>query len=150
MVACRRTRIGGGAAGQVGSGASGTALNASSKSYACFSGTALTVSDPLRGLLGGVTGANGVVLGTAFTGAVTAGSVQLAPNGTFTYTPPAAPGSCTGTFSFVVNGSTTLMANITQCTSAACGLGGAPTALNDTYTSNIATRFQSAVRGFGE
>src|SRR3569833_1648713 len=39
------------------------ALNASDKSYYCISGTTLSVTDPSRGLLGGATGANGVVVG---------------------------------------------------------------------------------------
>src|SRR5262245_33475522 len=135
-------RIAGGATSGVGTQAgSGTNLNASNKSYACFSGVMLNVSDPIRGLLGGTTGANGVALGSVFTGGASATSISINANGTFTYTPPAT-GDCSGSFTFVVNGSTTLTANITQCTSSACGRGGAPTAVGDTYTSKVATRFQ--------
>ena len=135
-------KVAGGAASGVGSQAGSSAnLSASAKSYACFSGATLNVSDPSRGLLGGTTGANGVTMGTTFTGGASATSVQLYPNGTFTYTPPAT-GDCSGTFEFVVNGSTTLTAAITQCTNASCGFGDAPTAVADAYTSNIATRFQ--------
>ena len=135
-------KVAGGVNSGVGSQAgSGATLSASAKSYACFSGATLNVSDPVRGLLGGATGANGVALGTAFTGGASATSVQLDPNGTFSYTPPTS-GSCNGSFTFVVNGSTTLTATITQCASSSCGLGSAPTAVGDTYTSNIATRLQ--------
>ena len=136
--------VAGGSSTGVGSqSGSGVNLTASSKSYACFNGVVLSVSDPQRGLLGGTTGANGVVLGGTFTGAVSTSNLQLLDNGTFTYTPPSS-GSCTGTFTFVVNGQTAspYAATITQCTSSACGLGGAPTAVGDTYTSKIAHRFQ--------
>jgi hypothetical protein len=120
---------------------SGIALVASGKTYSCFSGVVLDVSDPQRGLLGGTTGANGVVLGATFGGAVSAANLQLRDNGTFTYTPPST-GNCSGAFDFVVNGTNTYTATIAQCASAACGLGAAPTALADTYASKIAHRFQ--------
>jgi len=74
-----------GATGTSAGGVSGsdTALTGvASKTYYCVNGRPLSVSDPLRGLLGGTTGANGVSLfSTSLPGN---GKLVLQPNGTFT------------------------------------------------------------------
>jgi hypothetical protein len=63
----------------------------------------------------------------------------LQADGTFTYTAPAT-GSCTGSFTALANGTSAIVASITQCdaTSSVTGcLGGAPTANADSYTSPV-------------
>ncbi|HEV7611739.1 MAG TPA: choice-of-anchor D domain-containing protein [Steroidobacteraceae bacterium] len=111
--------------------------------YLCVNGTTLSVSDPLRGLLGGTTGANGVAL---FSKNLLPGStLVLQPNGTFTYTPPAT-GTCAGSFQFVVNNSKTpITATIAECdassgSSAAmgCTVRGAPQIVDDSFNSSNA------------
>jgi Big-like domain-containing protein/multicopper oxidase len=136
--------VAGGAASGVGTqGGSQRALTgAASKTFFCVAGQALSVTDPLRGLLGGTTGANGVAVAGA--PALPAGStLSVQSNGTFTYTPPAS-GACGGSFNFTVNNNTAnpLTATIAECDSATqaagCTLTGAPTALPDSYTANNA------------
>ncbi len=95
------------------------------------------MTDPARGLLGGVVGANGVTLGAA-----TGGTAALQNNGTFSFTPSRHDVRWFVHIRRERQTATPLTATITQCTSAACGFGGAPTAVGDTYTSKIATRFQ--------
>jgi hypothetical protein len=138
----------------------GTSLAATSnKSFYCVAGSTLAVSDPTKGVLGGTTGANGAVLGTigaggavlapTFTGSVSASNLNFQSNGTFTYTPPAS-GSCSGSFTYVLNNTLTKTATITQCDASTPGcaaLGVAPTAVADTYTSNVASRLQIAPPG---
>lgn len=134
---------GGAATGAAGSSTSQATLSGvTPKTYYCTTGTPLNVSDPARGLLAGVTGANGVALGTTFVAPVSAANVNLQSNGTFTYTPPAT-GACAGSFTFTVNGSTTqTTATIADCTSSPSCAGARPIAGPGTYTSNVATRAQ--------
>jgi hypothetical protein len=134
-----------------GTPAAGTVLSATGKTFYCVAGTPLVVADPSKGLLGGTSGANGVVLGAissgaivppVFGGSVASSNLTVESNGTFSYTPPA--GSCAGSFSYVVNGTTQLTATITQCDATssvpACGAIGPPTAVADNYTSSVASR----------
>jgi hypothetical protein len=130
---------------------SSVALSASDKTYYCVAGTPLAITDPARGLLAGATGANGLALGTTFTGDTTAATVKLSSNGTFTYT-PSTPATCGGTFAFLVNGSLARTATISECdatssAAAGCSLAAAPVAGNATFTSNVASRFVSPPPG---
>ncbi len=140
--------VAGGATSGVGSGDSATALNTNGKiwAYSCVTGTPLSVADPAIGLLAGLTGANGVALGTS---SLPAGSnLSLASNGTFAYTPPAS-GSCAGSFTFVVNGqaANTYTATISDCTASTSCAGTAPIAGNGAFTSSVASRLQVAPPG---
>jgi len=124
------------------------ALNASDKSYYCISGTTLSVTDPSRGLLGGATGANGVVVAS---NALPAGnSLTVNADGTFTYTPPSA-GTCAGSFTYQVNNSATHTATIRQCDSSqsdqGCAVAHAPVVSDITFTSSVASRYVSAPPG---
>ena len=133
--------VAGGATSGVGTQTgSGAVLSMAAKTYYCVSGQTLAVTDPLQGLLGGSTGANGVALAATTLPATAALSLQS--DGTFTYTPPAT-GPCGATFSYLVNGLTTsYTATITQCDASTnsvgtCLVGGAPVANPDTYTSTV-------------
>ena len=128
-----------------------TTVSASDKTYHCVAGSALTITDPSKGLLAGATGANGVTLGATFTGDATVATVTLNADGTFTYTPTAGP-TCGGTFQFLVNGTAAKTATISQCdannsAAAGCSLAAAPVVSNVQFTSNIATRYQSPPPG---
>ena len=139
--------VGSGAAAGVGPGSKAT-LSASGKAYYCSAGTTLSISDASKGLLGGAVGANGVALGGAFAGDVTATNLTLGANGMFTYVPSAA--TCGGSFTFVVNGTLTLTATITQCDASTPGcaaLAAAPVAGPVTFTSNVASRFTAPPPG---
>jgi len=128
-------------------------LSASNKSYYCVASSPLAITDPAKGLLGGAVGANGVVLPapSVFTGDLTATTLALQSDGTFTYTPT--PGtSCGGTFQYLVNGTASHTATISQCdanssSAAGCSLAAAPTVANVQFTSNIATRYQAPPPG---
>ncbi|SCK24541.1 choice-of-anchor Q domain-containing protein [Vogesella sp. LIG4] len=125
------------------------AVTAQDKTYYCASGMTLMVQDPSKGVLANATGANGAVLGTvSLAGGATALAFQS--NGTFTYTPPSA-GACGGSFTFLVNGTVTHTATIQECDAsvhaAGCTLGGAPTANNANFTSNIASQLQIGAPG---
>jgi uncharacterized repeat protein (TIGR01451 family) len=136
-----------GATGTSAGGVSGsdTALTGvAPKTYYCVNGTPLSVSDPLRGLLGGTTGANGVSLSS--TSLPVNGKLVLQPNGTFTYTPPPAPATCAGSFAFTVNKNTTLItATFAQCDASTgsstvngCTVSGAPKIADDSFKSSNA------------
>jgi hypothetical protein len=137
--------VAGGAASGVGSAAgSGVALaGVASKKFYCVSGTTLSVTDPLSGLLGGATGANGV----AVTATSLPGTLTVQSNGTFTYVPPAAPAVCGGSFTYLVNNDITkpVTSTIAQCDASTgssattgCAVSGAPTLANDTFMGNNA------------
>jgi hypothetical protein len=136
--------VAGGATSGVGSAnalnGSGVALTgAAAKTYYCISGTTLSVSDPLAGLLAGTTGANGVAL-TASGGLA---GLTVQSNGTFTYVPQTA-GTCGGSFTYLINNATQLTSMIAECDATAgngangCTVTGAPKLNPDTFTSNNA------------
>ena len=151
---------GGAAAGGVGSAASQVTLGAvSNLTFYCAAGSSLSVSDPSKGLLGGVTGANGVALANpaVFGSDISTDTLQLNADGTFTYTPSAtatAGNQCGGTFPFVVNGVTASphTATIAQCdafssSASGCTLAGAPVASNFVVVSQVASRYTSPPPG---
>jgi len=127
--------IAGGATTGVGSAAgSGVALSGvASKTYYCVSGTTLSVTDPLSGLLGGTIGANGVTVTAPLAG------LTVQSNGTFTYVPPAAQPQCGGSFTYLVNNTQSVTSTIAECdatssSASGCKLGGAPKLANDSFT----------------
>ena len=122
-----------------GAPAPATALSASDKTYTCYQGTTLSIADPSLGVLAGAVGANGAVLGTTTLPA--GGTLDFHPDGTFTYVPPAT-GSCTGSFTYLVNGVQTHTASITDCGGATSCAGQRPVAGTGSFTSPIATRIQ--------
>ncbi|HEV7579476.1 MAG TPA: hypothetical protein VGO77_03530, partial [Mycobacterium sp.] len=142
--------VGNGGAQSSAFGSAGSAAakldGAGDKTFHCVAGAPLTVSDPAMGLLAGVSGANGVALGTTFTPPVSASNVTVQSNGTFSYTPPSS-GPCAGSFSFFVNKAGPFKATIADCASNPNCAGLAPTAGNGSYTSNIAARLQVAPPG---
>jgi hypothetical protein len=128
-----------------------TKLSSFDKTYYCSAGVPLVISDKAKGLLGGTVGANGVALGTTLTGDVSTSTLTLQANGTFAYTPSVAT-SCGGSFTFLVNGTTTQTATIAECdasSSAAtgCTVATAPTASAVVFTSNVASRYVSSPPG---
>jgi hypothetical protein len=141
--------VAGGAAGGASSSDSAATLSAGDKTFYCIAGTTLTVSDPSLGLLGGATGANGVVLGTATLGA--SDSLELHSNGTFTYASPAGSAACGGSFTYLVNGTQSHVATIAQCDATAqgngCALGAAPQVTDVQFVSNVSTRYASPPPG---
>ncbi len=142
--------IAGGAASGVGTTAgSGKTATASDKAYVCVAGATLAITDPAKGLLGGAVGANGVVLSSS-AGLPTGSSLSLQSNGTFTYVPPTT-GACGGAFTYLVNGTQSHTATITQCDAttqgAGCTLAAAPVVGNIQFSSNIASRYASAPPG---
>ncbi len=148
----------GGAATGVGSGDSGTTLAAAAaKTYFCVNGTTLSVTDPTFGVLGGSSGANGAALVLDTTtllpvGVPAGATLTFNSNGTFSYSPPPAPTSCGGSFSYLVNGTKAGIATITECDFAnsfagGCVNAGAPVANADAYTSNAATQLHVGAPG---
>ncbi len=108
--------------------------------FYCSSGQPLSVTDATKGLIGHIAGANGVTLGALTL--PTGSNLVVNPDGTFTYTPPAAPAACGGSFAYYVNGATVAnTANITQCDQAVhsgCTFtAGTVTANADSYTSPV-------------
>jgi hypothetical protein len=129
---------GGAPAGTPGSSSTVTTLTASDKSFTCFQGTTLTVADPGLGVLGGAVGANGVVLATP----PSVGTLDLRPDGTFTYVPPAAPASCSTTFTYLVNGTQSHTATIADCANAVSCAGARPVAGPGSFTSNLSSEIR--------
>ena len=131
--------------------AAATTLSAADKNFYCVAGTQLKVSDPSMGVLAGATGANGAVLGSSFTGNVSASNLSFQSSGTFTYTPPSS-GPCDGSFTYLVNGTALHTATITQCDASVnggngCSVASAPVVGNVTFTSNVAGRYASPPPG---
>src|SRR5437016_227689 len=122
--------------------------SATGEIYYCNAGVTLNVSDPGKGVLANDVKANGAALGTV---SLVGGPTSLAFNsdGTFTYTQPPANTTCGGSFTYLVNGTVTATATITQCDAGTgcSALGAAPTAVADSYTSNVASRLQLAPPG---
>ena len=143
-------KVAGGATTGVGSVA-GTQKSLSgdaNKQYFCQSNSPLQVNDPNRGLLAGVSGANGVKLVSQ---SLPAGSsLNFNTNGTFTYTPPTS-GACGGSFAFAVNGTANHTATIIECDAtiqgAGCVLTGAPVLHDDVYKSSNAKTISVATPG---
>src|SRR6476660_2255562 len=126
-------------------------VSATGEAYYCVAGVTLTVSDPGKGVLANDTGANGATLGAVtLLGGPT--SLVFKADGTFTYKPPAAPPAtaCGGSFTYMVNGTNTATASITQCDATshidACNYGGAPTAVADAYSSKVGPSATAAAR----
>ncbi len=139
---------GGAPAGTAGSSASAAALSViDNKSFYCTAGSTLAVTDPSKGVLGGATGANGAVLSNTVPPAIPPGdTLSFHSDGTFTY--KSTGSACGGTFTFLVNGGTTAYtATIADCSTASTCKGGAPTAGNGSFTSNVASRFVVAPPG---
>jgi hypothetical protein len=131
--------------------AAATTLSAADKNFYCVAGTQLKVSDPSQGVLAGATGANGAVLGSTFTGNVSAANLSFQSSGTFTYTPPSS-GPCDGSFTYLVNGTAPHTATITECDASVnggngCSVASAPVVGNVTFTSNVAGRYASPPPG---
>ena len=139
---------GGAPAGTAGSSASAAALSViNNKSFYCTAGSTLAVTDPSKGVLGGATGANGAVLSSTVPPAIPPGdTLSFHSDGTFTY--KSTGSACGGTFTFLVNGGTTAYtATIADCSTASTCKGGAPTAGNGSFTSNVASRLVVAPPG---
>jgi hypothetical protein len=109
-------------------------------SYFLNPGVTLTVSDPAKGVI-----ANDInVFGVKVVAFPAHGTVTLNADGTFTYIPTA--GTTSDSFVYQANGSgPTALVTLAACTGTCHG--GAPTAVNDSYTSNIASRLQIAPPG---
>jgi hypothetical protein len=126
-----------------------TAASAASETYYCAAGKTLTVSDPAKGVLANDTGANGAKLGTvSLVGGTT--SLTFNSDGTFTYNQPTTNTTCGGSFMYLVNGTVTATATITECdatTHAGCPYGAAPTANTDTYSSKISSQLRISTPG---
>jgi hypothetical protein len=136
---------GGAPTGTPGSGSVGLLLNASDKSFTCFQGTTLAIRDPALGVLAGASGANGAVL--ASTNSLPAGAtLDFRSDGTFTYVPPAT-GACSASFTYLVNGTQSHTATITDCANATSCAGGRPVAGNGSFTSNIVSQLKVAPPG---
>jgi hypothetical protein len=137
--------VAGGAAIGAGSTASQQAVVANADTYHLVAGVPLRVGDPAKGVIANDTGVYGVTVLAAPTGAGSA--LTLSPDGTFAYTPGA--GVTADSFTYCANGavaaatcSSGIVATVTIAPCTGTCLGAAPTALGDSYTSNIATRFQ--------
>ena len=65
-----------------GAPAPATTLSASDKSYSCYQGMTLSITDPAKGVLAGAVGANGAVLGTT----TAVGTLSFHSDGTFRFT----------------------------------------------------------------
>jgi hypothetical protein len=103
--------------------------------YYLIPGTTLTISDASNGVLANDVNVYGVQVATDVTG----GKLTLNPNGTFSYVPNA--GTTNDSFTYYVNGDPTKTATVTLAACAGSCVGGAPTAVADTYISPIASTF---------
>jgi len=121
-----------------------TTLTASDKAYTCFQGATLAITDPALGVLAGAVGANGAALGTSTLPA--GGTLDFHSDGTFTYVPPAT-GTCAGSFTYLVNGTASHTATISDCNGATSCAGNAPVAGNGSFTSNVASVIKIAPPG---
>jgi FtsP/CotA-like multicopper oxidase with cupredoxin domain len=128
-------------------------LSASDKTYYCMAATPLAIADPSKGLLGGSTGANGVALPATpvFTGDLSATTLALQSDGTFTYTPTAGT-TCGGSFQYLVNGTASHTATISQCdansaSAPGCTLAAPPQVANVQFNSNVATLYKATPPG---
>ena len=144
---------GGAPVGSAGSSTAATVLNASNKNFYCVAGSTLSITDPTLGVLAGATGANGAALAGA-PSLPANDTLNFKSDGTFSY---ASTGpTCGGTFGYTVNGkmngTVPYVATINECdanisSGPDCAVAAAPTAANVQFTSNIATRYESAPPG---
>jgi len=137
--------VAGGAASGAGSSGSQQSAVARADTYYLVAGIPLLVGDPTKGVIANDTGVYGATVLTAPSGP--GSTLTLSPDGTFAYTPGA--GVTADSFTYCANGAVagaTCSSGITATvTIAACTgtcLGGAPTAIGDSYNSNVATRIQ--------
>jgi Bacterial cadherin-like domain len=134
--------------------AAGVTAMAVNDQYSLVAGSTLTVSDPGKGVIANDVGVYGVrVLAAPGGGTLTVFNAD----GTFTYVPNS--GTTSDTFTYCGNtasgvacpGILTGTVNLQACsaggTAATSCLGGAPTAVSDTYTSRIASQLQVAPPG---
>ena len=128
-----------------------TAASATGETYFCVAGTTLAVADASKGVLANDVGAYGATEVTNTLVGAASPLFTLQSNGTFTYRQLSGETACGGTFDYLVNGTVAGTATITQCDAltqgTGCTLGVAPTAANDSYTSNIASRLQISPAG---
>src|SRR5215471_19264036 len=109
--------------------------------YYCTPGVTLSISDPLKGVLGSATNAAGAVLNGTPSLTNAKDSLALNPNGTFTYAPDPASAVCGATFAFTLNGNAALGGAVTiaQCSAGNGCQTGAPTANPDAFSSSVAS-----------
>jgi hypothetical protein len=108
-------------------------------SYFVLPATTLRVNDPGKGVVANDIGVYGVAVKTM----PAHGTASLSPDGTFTYIPDASwsSGTTSDSFVYVANGQPTLTAQVTLTACAGSCKGGAPKAMDLSYTSNVASRF---------
>src|SRR5258708_473508 len=120
------------------SSAQGNAV-ANPDSYVVLPATTLAITDPAKGLIANDVGVYGVQPKTL----PTHGTLTLSPDGTFTYVPDSSwTTTTTDSFIYAANGQPTISAQVTLGACTGSCIGGAPTALNVSYTSNVASRFK--------
>ena len=130
--------------------AAATAIAApvTANTYYCSVGHTLAVTDPGQGVLRGAQNAKAATLDTVN---LVGGAPALAfnNNGTFTYA--AQSGTCGGSFTYLINGSVTATAVVSECDannqSPGCVLAGAPVASDVTFTSTVWSRYASSPPG---
>jgi hypothetical protein len=115
---------------------SGLAAVANPDSYFLLPGKTVTVSDPAKGVIANDINVYGVSVLTPPVG----GTLSLQLDGTFTYVPNT--GTTSDSFVYQANGNPLLQAVVTLGACTGPCLGGAPTAMDDAFTSRIASRIQ--------
>jgi hypothetical protein len=120
---------------------SGLTAVANPDSYFLLPGKTVTVSDPAKGVIANDINVYGVSVLTPPSG----GTLSLHFDGTFTYVPNT--GTTSDTFVYQANGNPLLQATVTLSACTGPCLGGAPTAMDDAFTSRIASRMQVSVPG---
>ncbi len=121
--------------------ASGVTAKANPDSYFLVPGTSLTISDPAKGVIANDVGVYGVQILTA----PTRGTVTLNADGTFTYAPNA--NTTSDSFTYQANGNPAIKATVTLAACTGSCLGGAPMAMADSFTSNVASQLRIAPPG---
>ena len=127
----------------------GSGVTAKNAQYYFTPNTTLTVSDPAKGVMANTVGIYGVELLTPPKN----GTLTLNADGTFTYVPNA--GTASDSFVYEANGNAAITGTVTLTALTSCGagaaatgcLGGAPTAGNQSYMSNVAAQLRIASPG---